>query len=89
MNAFFPVDGCEVILDDIHLFLRNVIVWRVTKTKAGFSVLLQVPVGILEASETAALRTTQKQIDRTVPTRLIVMKVYLRKGFGLHLLQGH
>jgi hypothetical protein len=24
-----------------------------------------------------------------VPNRLIVMKVYLRKGFGLHLLQGH
>ena len=59
MDAFLPVNADEVFLADVHLSYPDLIVRLLTEAKAFLAALLQFPVWVFNASETAALVTAQ------------------------------
>ena len=89
MNAFLPVDAEEVLLADVHFPLRGLVVGRIAEAKALLAFLLQLPVRVFQPGETAALLTAQKQVERAVPDRLVVVKMNFREGILGHVLQVH
>jgi hypothetical protein len=87
MDAFLPVDAEKISLADVHLARGGRIVRLVPETEALPPVLFQLPVGILQAGETAPLLPAQEEVDRTVPDRLVVVEMDLGEGPGRHVLQ--
>jgi hypothetical protein len=89
MNSLLSIDADEVLLADVRLSGRGLIVWLITEAKALLAVLLQIPVGIFKPGETSALLAPQKEVDRAMSDRLVVVKVNLRERLCGHILQDH